>query len=200
VTLDETTSRDVVALVWEAFGEKLDYDQMAAGAAAGLPAALARSTPYLTHAVFNTHHSETELLRYMRKLADRDLALDRAMIPLGSCTMKLNATAEMVPVTWPNLSNVHPFAPRDQVAGYLEMCPQRWSQRARSPATPSRCSRTPAQGERGAPGDRGYHQSRGEGHRNIYSSPRARNGPASANIRSAWSRGRPATPAASPRC
>ncbi|MFX7988739.1 hypothetical protein ABTK55_19390, partial [Acinetobacter baumannii] len=76
---------------------------------------------FLTHPVFNTHHSETEMLRYIRSLSDKDLALDRSMIPLGSCTMKLNATAEMIPITWPEFANVHPFAPQDQLAGYAEL-------------------------------------------------------------------------------
>ena len=83
----------------------------------GLPAGLRRTSPFLTHPVFNRHRSETEMLRYLRRLADLDVALDRAMIPLGSCTMKLNATTEMVPVTWPEFGQLHPFAPLDQAAG-----------------------------------------------------------------------------------
>src|SRR5207248_4887776 len=83
-----------------------------------------RTSAYLTHAVFNTHHSETEMLRYIFKLQSRDLSLAQAMIPLGSCTMKLNATSEMLPVTWPEFSRIHPFAPLDQVAGYLELFAQ----------------------------------------------------------------------------
>ncbi|MEY4136453.1 MAG: hypothetical protein RL205_581 [Actinomycetota bacterium] len=86
-----------------------------------LPAALLRTSPFMSHPVFNTHHNETSMLRYLRKLADRDIALDRAMIPLGSCTMKLNATTEMEPITWPEFASVHPFAPIDQAAGYVEM-------------------------------------------------------------------------------
>ena len=82
-----------------------------------IPAALRRTTPFLTHPVFNAHHSEHEMLRYMRSLADKDLALDRTMIPLGSCTMKLNATSEMIPVTWPEFANIHPLAPAEQTAG-----------------------------------------------------------------------------------
>ena len=80
------------------------------------PSELKRDSAFLTHPVFHTHRSETELLRYMRKLSDRDLALDRAMIPLGSCTMKLNATTEMIPLTWPEFGSLHPFAPADQAA------------------------------------------------------------------------------------
>jgi glycine dehydrogenase len=88
------------------------------------PADLARTSDFLTHPVFNRYHSEHEMLRYLRRLADKDLALDRTMIPLGSCTMKLNATAEMIPVTWPEFGNMHPFAPAGQAAGYREMIGQ----------------------------------------------------------------------------
>jgi glycine dehydrogenase len=86
-----------------------------------VPAELVRTSAYLTHPVFHMNRAETEMMRYMRRLADRDLALDRAMIPLGSCTMKLNAAAEMMPITWPDFSNIHPFAPADQVEGYREL-------------------------------------------------------------------------------
>ena len=86
-----------------------------------LPSGLERTTEFLTHPVFNSYHSETEMLRYIRRLSDKDIALDRSMIPLGSCTMKLNATTEMIPVTWPEFSKVHPFAPKDQVEGYIEL-------------------------------------------------------------------------------
>src|SRR5207302_6140850 len=86
-----------------------------------LPAPLKRDTPFMAHPVFHTHRSETSLMRYLRKLADRDLALDRTMIPLGSCTMKLNAAAEMEPVTWPGFADVHPFAPAGQAQGYREL-------------------------------------------------------------------------------
>src|SRR5690606_37872075 len=82
---------------------------------------LRRTSAFLTHPVFNTHHSEHEMLRYMRALADKDLAMDRTMIPLGSCTMKLNATAEMIPITWPEFADIHPLAPADQVQGYREL-------------------------------------------------------------------------------
>ncbi|MBM3006649.1 glycine dehydrogenase (aminomethyl-transferring), partial [Escherichia coli] len=100
------------------------FDQTEAGVADAYPASLIRQSAYLTHPVFNAHHSEHEMLRYLRSLADKDLALDRTMIPLGSCTMKLNATAEMLPVTWPEFSNIHPFAPADQTVGYREMIDQ----------------------------------------------------------------------------
>ena len=128
VTLDETTTRaDIVALC-QAFapgGNPNTLDTMWAkadeGGASLLPPGLARRSAFLTHPVFNTHHSETGMLRYLRSLSDKDLALDRTMIPLGSCTMKLNATSEMIPITWPDFANVHPFAPADQLAGYAEL-------------------------------------------------------------------------------
>src|ERR1700694_3971140 len=118
IALDETTTPDIVEAVWRAFGGRLVYAQVEADPRDALPTELKRASAFLTHPVFHAHRSETELLRYMRKLSDRDLALDRAMIPLGSCTMKLNATAEMIPLTWPEFGALHPFAPRDQADGY----------------------------------------------------------------------------------
>jgi glycine dehydrogenase len=117
VSFDETTKRADVERLLTAIapGAKL-HD-----AASAIPSSLKRTSSFLTHPVFNTHHSETEMLRYLRHLQDKDLALDRAMIPLGSCTMKLNATSEMIPVTWPEFGNIHPFAPKDQAKGYAEM-------------------------------------------------------------------------------
>src|SRR5436190_6898959 len=116
VALDETTTPEIVAAVAEAFG--VAYVDAAADA---IPAELQRTSPYLTHPVFSAHRSEHQMLRYLRALADRDLALDRTMIPLGSCTMKLNATAEMEPITWPEWGRIHPFAPAEQVGGYREL-------------------------------------------------------------------------------
>ncbi len=118
IALDETTTAQEVEAVWRAFGGKLAYAEVAAGAREALPSELKRANRLPHHPVFNTHRSETELLRYMRKLSDRDLALDRAMIPLGSCTMKLNATSEMIPLTWPEFGALHPFAPAEQAEGY----------------------------------------------------------------------------------
>src|SRR5437762_8836586 len=128
IALDETTTPDIVEAVWRAFGGSLAYADIEAGARDALPNELKRSSPFLTHPVFHDHRSETELLRYMRKLSDRDLALDRAMIPLGSCTMKLNATSEMIPLTWPEFGSLHPFAPREQAEGYhaLFMRLEKW--------------------------------------------------------------------------
>jgi glycine dehydrogenase len=127
ITLDETSTRATVERVWQAFGVDASAGDVAAARletdvhAARIPIALRRSSSFLTHPVFNTHHSETDMLRYLRRLADRDIALDRAMIPLGSCTMKLNATTEMLPITWPEFSDIHPFAPSTQTEGYREL-------------------------------------------------------------------------------
>src|SRR5690606_33778441 len=127
LSLDETTDRDVLARLATALGLAGDgwLDEPVGagegGAATGIPAGERRTSEYLTHPVFHEHRSETEMLRYLRRLADRDVALDRAMIPLGSCTMKLNATTEMEPITWPEFADLHPFAPLDQAAGYLEL-------------------------------------------------------------------------------
>ena len=120
ITLDETVRPATLEAVWRAFGLNHDRNDFEADYH-HVPAALARNSEYLTHPVFHMNRAETEMMRYMRRLSDRDLALDRAMIPLGSCTMKLNAAAEMMPVSWPEFSQIHPFAPADQVAGYKEL-------------------------------------------------------------------------------
>ncbi|MEZ0069711.1 glycine dehydrogenase [Streptacidiphilus sp. MAP12-20] len=123
IACDETTTRADLAAVWAAFGVPADQDVDALDAEAGtaLPEALLRTDEYLTHPTFHAHRSETGMLRYLRKLADKDYALDRGMIPLGSCTMKLNATTEMEAITWPEFANVHPFAPEQQAGGYLQL-------------------------------------------------------------------------------
>jgi glycine dehydrogenase len=122
VSCDETTTRAQLAAVLAAFGAPgADLDALDAATGDALPAALARTESFLTHPVFHQHRSETAMLRYLRRLADRDYALDRGMIPLGSCTMKLNATTEMEPVTWPEFGALHPFAPAEQAVGYLEL-------------------------------------------------------------------------------
>ena len=124
---DETTTREHVEAVWRAYAAinpsaaGLTYDTVAPASDIGVPTAQSRTSPYLTHPVFQTHRSETSMLRYIRRLGDRDIALDRAMIPLGSCTMKLNATSEMEPITWPEFAAVHPFAPLDQASGYVDL-------------------------------------------------------------------------------
>ncbi|WP_405818652.1 aminomethyl-transferring glycine dehydrogenase [Streptomyces sp. NBC_00838] len=118
---DETTGRAQLTAVWTAFGVKGDIEALDAASRDALPDSLLRTDDYLTHPVFHQHRSETAMLRYLRRLADRDYALDRGMIPLGSCTMKLNATTEMEPVTWPEFAALHPFAPADQARGYLTL-------------------------------------------------------------------------------
>ncbi|MEG8280900.1 aminomethyl-transferring glycine dehydrogenase [Streptomyces sp. AHA2] len=121
VACDETTTRARLRAVWAAFGVEGGVEALDAAADEVIPTALLRTDDYLTHPVFHQHRSETAMLRYLRKLADRDYALDRGMIPLGSCTMKLNATTEMEPVTWPEFGQMHPFAPAEQAAGYLTL-------------------------------------------------------------------------------
>ena len=129
IACDETTTRAEVAAVWDAFGVPApDLDDLDATTADALPAGLRRETDFLTHPVFRTHHSETGMLRYLRRLADRDVALDRSMIPLGSCTMKLNATTEMAAISWPEFAALHPFAPAEQTGGYRALISdlERW--------------------------------------------------------------------------
>ena len=119
LSLDETTSFDDLNKLLEIFAGSEVNAEISESTA--IPDALIRKSSFLDHAIFNQFHTETELLRYIRKLSDKDIALDRAMIPLGSCTMKLNATSEMIPVSWPEFSNIHPFAPKDQLAGYEQL-------------------------------------------------------------------------------
>jgi glycine dehydrogenase len=152
-----------------------------------IPPALRRSSAFLTHPVFNTHHSETEMLRYIRSLSDKDLALDRSMIPLGSCTMKLNATSEMIPITWPEFAHVHPFAPADQLAGYCRA--ERPAVRLAGQATGyAGISLQPNAGSPGrirrAAGHPRLARVRGEAHRNICLIPESAHGtnPASAQM------------------
>ncbi|MEU3712844.1 aminomethyl-transferring glycine dehydrogenase [Streptomyces catenulae] len=121
IACDETTGRTQLASVWRAFGVSGDVEQLDTTAADALPEGLLRTDDYLTHPVFHQHRSETAMLRYLRRLSDKDYALDRGMIPLGSCTMKLNATTEMEPVTWPEFGQLHPFAPAEQAQGYLTL-------------------------------------------------------------------------------
>jgi glycine dehydrogenase len=187
IALDETTTPAVVEAVWRAFGGAFAYAEIEAGAREALPSELKRATAFLTHPVFHAHRSETELLRYMRKLSDRDLALDRAMIPLGSCTMKLNATAEMIPLTWPAFANLHPFAPRAQTAGYHALFArlEQWLCDITGYDAISLQPNSGAQGEyAGLLAIRGYHESRNEPHRNVCLIPSSAHGtnPASAHM------------------
>lgn len=185
IALDETTTPATVEAVWRAFGGTLAYAEIDAETREALPEALKRSTAFLTHPVFHAHRSETEMLRYMRKLSDRDLALDRAMIPLGSCTMKLNATTEMMPLTWPEFGSLHPFAPREQARGYHALFArlEKWLCDITGYDAISLQPNSGAQGEyAGLLAIRGYHAARGESHRKICLIPSSAHGtnPASA--------------------
>jgi glycine dehydrogenase len=187
VALDETTTSADIEAVWRAFGGQLAYADLEADTREALPTELKRQSVFLTHPVFHAHRSETELLRYMRKLSDRDLALDRAMIPLGSCTMKLNATSEMIPLTWPEFSNLHPFAPREQAAGYHALFKQleQWLCDITGYDAISLQPNSGAQGEyAGLLAIRGYHTARGEPHRKVCLIPSSAHGtnPASASM------------------
>jgi glycine dehydrogenase len=191
IALDETTTRADVQALWRLFGVSADIDaldrEIDAAQDAAIPAGLRRASPFLTHPVFNAHHSEHEMLRYMRSLADKDLALDRTMIPLGSCTMKLNATSEMIPVTWPEFANVHPLAPADQTDGYRQLIAELEQMLVECTGydAVSLQPNSGAQGEyAGLLAIRAYHRSRGEGHRNICLIPESAHGtnPASAQM------------------
>jgi glycine dehydrogenase len=187
IALDETTTPRDVEAVWRAFGGALAYADIEAGARDALPAELKRASAFLTHPVFHSHRSETELLRYMRKLSDRDLALDRAMIPLGSCTMKLNATSEMIPLTWPEFGSLHPFAPPEQAAGYYALFArlEQWLCDITGYDAISLQPNSGAQGEyAGLLAIRGYHAARGEPHRKVCLIPASAHGtnPASASM------------------
>ena len=190
VSLDETTTRADVEALWTILGQGKAapaFDATEASVADAFPAALARTTSYLTHPTFNRYHAEHEMLRYLRSLADKDLALDRTMIPLGSCTMKLNATSEMIPVTWPEFSNIHPFAPNDQTVGYREMIDQLEAMLCAATGYDA-VSLQPNAGSQGEYAGlliiQAYHQSRGEAHRNICLIPSSAHGtnPASASM------------------
>ena len=187
ISLDETTTPTTVEAIWAAFGRVLNYAAVEADAPSAIPASLQRSDACLKHPIFSKYHSETELLRYLRKLADRDLALDRAMIPLGSCTMKLNATAQMIPVTWPEFGALHPFAPSDQTHGYRELFEdlKRWLVEITGYDAVSLQPNSGAQGEyAGLLAIRGYHLSRGDAHRTVCLIPSSAHGtnPASAQM------------------
>ncbi|WNV10989.1 aminomethyl-transferring glycine dehydrogenase [Tardiphaga sp. 709] len=187
IALDETTTPETIEAIWRAFGGKLGYSDVEHGVSDALPASLKRSSAFLTHPVFHSHRSETELLRYMRKLSDRDLALDRAMIPLGSCTMKLNATTEMMPLTWPAWGSLHPFVPREQAAGYHQLFAtlEKWLCDITGYDAVSLQPNSGAQGEyAGLLAIRAYHAARGDSHRNICLIPSSAHGtnPASASM------------------
>ena len=189
ISVDETTGRNELNLLWNIFGGEgtLDIDAIDATITNAVPNSLIRTSEYLTHPTFNRYHSEHEMLRYLRSLADKDLALDRTMIPLGSCTMKLNATSEMMPVTWPSFSQIHPLAPESQWTGYAKLIED--TERMMCAATGyDAVSLQPNAGSQGEYAGllviHAYHESRGEGHRNICLIPSSAHGtnPASAQM------------------
>lgn len=194
ITCDERTNRDTIEALWTALlgtDHGLDLNAIDAeivnNGSDSIPASLLRDTPILQHPVFNTHHSETEMLRYLKQLENKDISLANSMIALGSCTMKLNATAEMIPVTWPEFGQIHPFAPADQTAGYLQLLDELEEQLKAITGFDAVCMQpnSGAQGEyAGLLAIRNYHQSRGEGHRNICLIPTSAHGtnPASAAL------------------
>ena len=189
ISLDETTTRADVESLWQVLGVQAQVALLDAKIPdnPGIPESLRRSSDYLTHPVFNTHHSETEMLRYLRQLSDKDLALDRTMIPLGSCTMKLNATAEMIPVTWPEFAQIHPLAPAQQTLGYQTLIAELEQMLCECTGydAVSLQPNSGAQGEyAGLLAIRAYHRARGEGHRKVCLIPESAHGtnPASAQL------------------
>ncbi|MET3493449.1 aminomethyl-transferring glycine dehydrogenase [Variovorax boronicumulans] len=190
ISLDETSTRADVETLWALFvpaGTAMPRFDDLATTAPRLPEDLRRTSAFLTHPVFNTHKSETSMLRYIRSLSDKDLALDRSMIPLGSCTMKLNATSEMIPITWPEFANIHPFAPAEQQLGYAQLDAQlrAWLCEATGYAGISLQPNAGSQGEyAGLLAIKGFHEAKGQGHRNICLIPSSAHGtnPASAQM------------------
>jgi glycine dehydrogenase len=184
VACDETTTPEILGTVAEAFGVAAASPEAWTAAldddgADALPAALRRTTPYLTHPVFSAHRSETAMLRYLRRLSDKDLALDRTMIPLGSCTMKLNAATEMAAVTWPEFAGLHPFAPVEQARGYRQLVDELCADLAEITgyAAVSVQPNAGSQGEfAGLMAIRGYHRSRDEQHRDVCLIPSSAHG------------------------
>jgi glycine dehydrogenase len=190
LSLDETTTQAHVEELWALFSDSQAmpaFDALAGTAASRLPAALLRQSPILSHPVFNRYHSETELMRYMRKLADKDLALDRSMIPLGSCTMKLNAASEMIPITWAEFGNLHPFAPAEQSQGYQQLTQELEAMLCAATGYDA-VSLQPNAGSQGEYAGllaiRAYHLSRGDDQRDICLIPQSAHGtnPATANM------------------
>ncbi|MEH6629042.1 MAG: aminomethyl-transferring glycine dehydrogenase [Motiliproteus sp.] len=193
VSLDETSSRDDLYNLWAAFtgasDQHLDIDAIDASLPidAGTPEGMRRSSEFLTHPVFNRYHSETEMLRYLKRLENKDFSLTHGMIPLGSCTMKLNATSQMIPVSWPEFAHIHPFAPRDQVQGYMQLI-QEFETMLVEITGYDNVSMQPnsgAQGEyAGLLAIRKYQQSEGQSHRDICLIPSSAHGtnPASAGM------------------
>lgn len=189
ISLDETTTREDVEILWRVFAEsgKVAFAELDSTTEDAIPNHLSRAEPCLKHPIFSSYHSETEILRYIRSLSDKDLALDRTMIPLGSCTMKLNATTEMIPVTWETFSGIHPFAPLEQAQGYQQLITdlEGWLCACTGYDAVSLQPNAGAQGEyAGLLAIRGYHESRGESHRDVCLIPNSAHGtnPASAQM------------------
>jgi len=191
ISLDETSTRAHITQLWALCaspGQALPaFEGPGPGVATLIPESLRRSSHFLTHPVFNSYQSETGMLRYIRRLSDKDLALDRSMIPLGSCTMKLNATSEMIPITWPEFADIHPFAPADQRQGYtlLDAQLRAWLCQATGYAGVSLQPNAGSQGEyAGLLVIRAYHAAHGQGHRHICLIPSSAHGtnPASAQM------------------
>jgi glycine dehydrogenase len=177
IACDEVTTTDHLMQVWQAFG--LTVGDVGEPAAPVIPAELSRRSAFLTHPVFNSHRSETSMLRYLRRLADKDYALDRGMIPLGSCTMKLNAAAEMEPITWPGFAGIHPLVPVDQAGGYLELLSQleTWLAAVTGYDRVSLQPNAGSQGElAGLLAIRAYHRANGENDRNVCLIPSSAHG------------------------
>ena len=194
ISLDETTTRGDVEAIWSCFssvegsGQTLpQFTELEQVANVEIPAELSRQSTFMTHSVFHKYRTETEMMRYLRRLADKDLALDRTMIPLGSCTMKLNAATEMIPVTWPEFADIHPYAPANQTLGYQEMI----SQLEEMLCTATGYDAVSLQPNAGSQGEfagllavQAYHASRGESHRKVCLIPNSAHGtnPASAKM------------------
>jgi glycine dehydrogenase len=180
IACDETTRPEHLVDVWAAFGlTGLDLEGLDTATPDALPETLERTSDFLTHPVFATHRSETAMLRYLRRLSDQDYALDRGMIPLGSCTMKLNATTEMEPVTWPEFAGIHPFAPVEQAGGYAELIAdlERWLAEVTGYDAVSLQPNAGSQGEfAGLLAIHGYHAARGESHRDVCLIPSSAHG------------------------
>ncbi|AYY13245.1 glycine dehydrogenase (aminomethyl-transferring) [Actinobacteria bacterium YIM 96077] len=179
IACDEVTTEADIAVVLKAFGTGLDTGHETGESSWAIPENLQRTSEYLTHPVFNVHRSETSMLRYLRRLQDADYALDRGMIPLGSCTMKLNAATEMEPITWPRFAGVHPFAPIEQAEGYLELVRQleRWLATITGYAAVSLQPNAGSQGElAGLLAIRAYHRSNGDTQRDVCLIPSSAHG------------------------
>ena len=189
LSIDETTSADDIVVLWDLIigQHNLSIDLLAEQVVQNIPGNLMRTDGFLEHETFNRYHSETEMLRYIRRLSDKDIALDRAMIPLGSCTMKLNATAEMLPVTWPEFAHIHPFSPAGQTAGYRKLIDDLEGMLSEVTGYDA-ISLQPNAGSQGEYAGllaiKDYHDSRGHSHRNICLIPSSAHGtnPASAQM------------------